>query len=218
MRRAIIAVAAVLCSIAAARSLPAQAWAYPSFQPPRTTVREFNFGVADAGNAGTTLLFQWREEMAPMTQLSLDLGIADPDFGADLLFLIGGQYAHQLGRESAEMPLDFLLTFGVYGAFGDGMLFRFPFGVSIGHRFPLEGQLAMTPYVHPRLSIDVCSDCSGDNTDLNVSFDLGLNFELSSTIALRLVILFSGSDRFDDTGLGMSLAWTPKALARLRRR
>src|SRR5688572_13020377 len=57
----------------------AQAWAYPAFQPPRVINREFNFGIADAGNAGTTLVFQWREGVNPRTQLSFDAGFADPD-------------------------------------------------------------------------------------------------------------------------------------------
>ena len=41
---------------AAALALPAtagaQAWAYPSFQPPGVIDRVFNFGVADASSAG----------------------------------------------------------------------------------------------------------------------------------------------------------------------
>src|SRR5215813_5162667 len=56
-----------------------QAWAYPAFQPPRVLTREFNFGVADAQSAGTSLVFQWREGLTPRTQLSLDVGFADPD-------------------------------------------------------------------------------------------------------------------------------------------
>ena len=62
-----------LClAIAAPVVADAQAWAYPAFQPPRVLNREFNFGVADAGHAGTTLIFQWREGLTPRTQLSFD--------------------------------------------------------------------------------------------------------------------------------------------------
>ena len=66
----------VFCAPTIAR---AQAWAYPSFQQPRVTNREFNFAVADAGHAGTSLVFQWREGLTPRTQLSFDVGFADPD-------------------------------------------------------------------------------------------------------------------------------------------
>jgi hypothetical protein len=219
MRRAINALAVVCLSVCSALPLRAQAWAYPSFQPPRTSIREFNFGVADADAAGTTLLFQWREESGPNTQLSLDVGIADPDFpDSDLLFFLGGQFGWQLARSSAEAPLDFLLTIGANLALGDGTLFRVPFGVSIGHRFPLEGQLALTPYAHPRLSVDICSSCDvGDDTEVNINFDLGLNFEISRTLSLRASWLLTGSDRFDD-GFGLSLALTPLGLQRGARR
>ena len=64
--------------VAAPTVVDAQAWAYPAFQPPRLTNREFNFGLADAGDAGTTLVFQWREGISPRTQLTGDLGFADP--------------------------------------------------------------------------------------------------------------------------------------------
>ncbi len=60
-----------LALIAAAWAMPAaasaQAWAYPAFQPPRVINREFNFGVADASDAGTSLIFQWREGLTPRT-------------------------------------------------------------------------------------------------------------------------------------------------------
>src|SRR5688572_31676437 len=78
VRRIVVRLAA-----AAAVSVPAasqaQAWAYPAFQPPRVTNREFNFGIADAGDAGTALVFQWREGLTPRTHMSFDGGFADPD-------------------------------------------------------------------------------------------------------------------------------------------
>jgi len=208
---------------AAALALPAtagaQAWAYPSFQPPRVINREFNFGVADAGNAGTSLVFQWREGLTPRTQLSLDVGFADPEGEGNGKLLLGGQFAGMLNQATAEMPLDFLATGGVGFAVGDGSdLVRVPFGVSIGHRFPLEGNFAVTPYVHPRLSIDICSDCGpeGDDseTDLGIDFDIGVSFEVSRSLSFRVSALFGGSDTFGDSdGFGISLAYAPAALS-----
>src|SRR5512134_110136 len=134
---------------AAALAMPAvagaQAWAYPAFQPPRVINREFNFGVADAGNAGTSLIFQWREGLTPRTQLSLDVGFADPDGEGNGKLLLGGQLAGMLNQSTADMPLDFLATGGINLAVGDGSdLVRIPFGVSIGHRFPLDEGFAIT--------------------------------------------------------------------------
>jgi hypothetical protein len=106
----------------------------------------------------------------------------------------------------------------VYGAFGSPTnFFRFPFGVSIGHRFALQsGGLALTPYVHPRLSIDFCSSDAycGNSTELSVNFDVGADLELTRRVSIRASFLFTGADAFDDDiGVGISLAWRPPALA-----
>ena len=215
-------VAAAIALPAMAATADAQAWAYPSFQPPRVINREFNFGVADAGNAGTSLIFQWREGLTQRTQLSLDVGFADPDGEGNGKLLLGGQFAGMLNSATADMPLDFLATGGINLAVGDGSdLLRIPFGVSIGHRFPLDEGFAITPYVHPRISFDICTDCGGpddDNneTDLGIDFDLGVNFEVSRSLSFRVSALFGGSDTFGDSdGFGISLAWAPAALSRL---
>lgn len=204
-----------LALLAPVASAEAQAWSYPSFQPPRLAVREFNFGVANASGAGTTLLFQWREETGPRHQLSLDVGLADPDGpDADVEVFVGGQYAYQIARSGAEVPLDFVFTAGAYLAGGEVTVFRFPVGISLGHRFPLEGGVAITPYLHPRISLDLCNDCR-DETDLALNFDVGVNVELTRTVALRASAVFAGDNNVDDDGFGVSLAWTPPSLARL---
>ena len=223
MIRRAFARAAVAAVFAAPVAAGAQAWAYPAFQPPRVMTREFNFGVADAGHAGTSLVFQWREGLSPRSQLSLDVGFADPDGEGNGKFLLGGQFAGLLTEAKADMPLDFLGTVGLNMALGDGgNLVRVPFGVSIGHRFALDEGFAVTPYAHPRISLDICSDCSksGDNeTDLGIDFDLGVNFEVTRQLSFRVSALFGGSDTFGDSdGFGISLAWSPPGLSRPARR
>jgi hypothetical protein len=187
---------------------------YPSFQPPRITTREFNFAVADADADGgldlTPLVFQWREGISPRAQLSLDAGIADPDApDADLFFVIGGQYARELARSRADMPLDLLLTAGLFGQFGNDItLISVPVGVSVGHRFPLEGtRMAITPYAHPRLSLDHVDVNDFDDTEINISFDLGGNLEITPQVAIRVSATLGDVD-----ALGISLAWTPRGL------
>ena len=224
VRRIIVRLAAV-----AAVSVPAlaqaQAWAYPAFQPPRVMNREFNFGIADAGDAGTTLVFQWREGLTPRTHMSFDGGFADPDGRDNGKLLLGAQFGYLLAAASAEMPLDFLGTAGVNFAVGEGAdLVRIPFGVSLGHRFPLDEGFAITPYIHPRLSLDICTDCSGEDfdesdTDFGIDFDLGVNFEVTRQLSFRVSGTFGGSDALGDSdGFGISLAWTPVALSRFIRR
>ncbi|MCC6770155.1 MAG: hypothetical protein IT360_02995 [Gemmatimonadaceae bacterium] len=198
-----------------ARDARAQAWAYPSFQPPATTTREFNFGIADAGSAGTAIVFQWREGYSPRSQFSLDVGFSDPDArGADNVLFVGGQYGYQIAKASADVPLDFLLTAGAGLAFGNKTTLRVPLGVSIGHRFPLDGSLALTPYVHPRVSLDFCGGCKGDESQLGINFDVGANLELTRVLAVRGTAFFGGSDRFGNDGIGISLVWTPPGLRR----
>jgi hypothetical protein len=193
----------------------AQAWAYPSFQPPRIAVREYNFGVADADSRGITLVFQWREQSGPRSQFSFDLGIADTDRrDTDLVAFGGVAGAMRVGSSTQEVPLDFVLTGGLYLAIGDGTLFRLPVGVSMGHRFDFDGGLALTPYLHPRVSLDVCNSCGG--SDLSLTFDLGMNFEVSRTLSIRGAALFTGTESIDGEGFGISLAWTPPSLARRR--
>jgi hypothetical protein len=178
-------------------------------------IREYNFGIADTDRGGAALVFQWREQSGPATQFSFDLGIADPEGrDSDLIAFGGIALGHRLGSATDEVPIDFLLTGGIYLAVGDVTLFRLPIGLSLGHRFVLDGSMALTPYLHPRVSIDVCNDCGG--SDIGLTFDLGANFELSRSVAIRAAAVFSGSDSFDGDGFGVSLAWTPPSLRRRR--
>ena len=211
----ILAFAAVSYTVTAVE-LPAQAWAYPSFQPSRVLTREYNFGVADTDRGGSVIVFQWREQSGPRTQFSFDIGLADSDRrNADLIAFGGIGIGYRLGSATQEVPLDFLFTGGLYLAVGDGSFFRLPIGLSIGHRFDLDGTSALTPYVHPRLSLDTCNNCGGSNVGL--TFDLGLAFEVTRTVAIRGAAVFAGDNTFDGEGFGLSIAWTPPSLARIRR-
>lgn len=182
---------------------------YPSFQQPRVVSREFNFAIADGDNV-TPLVFQWREATSPGTQLSLDLGLADPENDdLETFFLAGGQYARMLTQARADMPLDLLLTVGLFGQFGNDITsIGVPVGVSVGHRFPLTGtSMAVTPYIHPRVSLDYASFNDESDTEVNIVFDIGGNLELTPQLALRLTALFGDAD-----AIGISLAWTPRGL------
>jgi len=211
--RVLLALAALLPAARAG----AQAWAYPAFQPPRVIVREYNFGIADSDWGGSVLVFQWREQSGPATQFSFDLGIADSEFeDGDLVAFGGLALAHRLSAATNEVPIDFLLTGGIYLAIGDITLFRLPVGLSLGHRFDMGSGMALTPYLHPRVSLDVCSDCGGSDSDIGLTFDLGLNFQLSRSVSIRGAAVFGGDDSFGGDGFGISLAWTPPSLARRR--
>ena len=221
--RTVAALAASAATLLGASLAQAQAWRYPSFQQPHVVTREFNFGVADGGNlAGTSILAQWREGMGTRSQLSLDVGLADGDF-ADSYFLLGGQFGHQLLTASQDMPIDMMLTAGANVAIGDPFsLLRIPFGVSVGHRFPLESGMSITPFAHPRVTYDRCGDCGidGAESDIGVDVDLGADFRFTQQLSVRIATTLGGSDffRYEDAFgrthgsnvLGLALAWTPR--------
>jgi hypothetical protein len=163
-------------------------------------------------------VYQWRDGVASTSHLQLDAGLADPRArGANARLFLGVTYAQGLVRSSADMPLDLLMTAGAGGSFADGRsTFRIPLGLSVGHRFEFDVPLSVTPYAHPRLSIDMCSRCSGNgrrDTSLGVDVDVGVGVEISRTLELRASALFAGSDFFArDNSFGISLAWIPKGL------
>lgn len=200
--------------VAAPATSRAQAWFYPSFQVPNTTDRDYTFGVS--GGAGTAFVFQWREGLDAINQLSLDAGLADPDGPSNTKIFVGGNYGRQLTRATKDQPLDLLFTAGLGLAAGDGPdVIRIPVGLSVGHRFPLEGGMAITPYVHPRISFDSYTgdrDEGGDRHRLTLDFDLGGSLEITPQLALRASVLFSGGDGGTDTGIGVGLTFTPRGL------
>ena len=199
----------------AASPLAAQAYNYPSLQLPVLAEREYNFAGATAGNAGTSLYVQWRESAQPAWQFSLEGGLATPKQG-NTRVLLGGGLAWQALRSQEELPFDIALTIGAGLSSGSGAnVVRIPVGAVVGHTFALDGGFTVTPFAHPRLSLDRCSNCSAGASDskLDVDVDLGANFEVNKQVAFRVAALFGGSNYFGATNaVGFSLAWTPKGL------
>ncbi|MEP7346222.1 MAG: hypothetical protein ABI877_13190 [Gemmatimonadaceae bacterium] len=196
---------------AAPAALVAQSGGSPSFQPPSITTRELNFGVTHFKGGVAALLFQWREGISPRLQFSLDAGLADAEARtSDNQVIVGGALAYELAKESPDVPLDFLLTGGLYLGAGNYGVLRVPVGVSVGHTFLLEGNLSITPYVHPRVALESCKGCS----TLAVDFDVGGNLQISRILALRVSGVFGSSEVAGHDGFGISLAWTPPGLRR----
>jgi hypothetical protein len=195
---------------------PAQAYTYPAFQQPTLVEREYNFAAAAAGRAGTTLLFQWREGVAPQWQVGVDAGLAAPDGSASTRLVLGGHVAREIARATDDFPFDVVLTGGAGFSTADGhSVFRIPVGASVGHSFALDGGMTLTPFVHPRLSFDRCNDCrlNGADSKLNVDVDLGLGLQMTSQVALRVAGVVGGSDYLGSgSGVGFGIVWTPKGL------
>jgi len=203
-KRSLIVVAALLIPVAA----DAQAGQYPALQPTRVAEREYNFALADY-SGGSALIAQWREGLGDQRlQFTGELGLGDGP--GDATLIIGGSIHVQLMKATTELPFDMVLGGGLGITAGDGVsLFRIPVGVAIGHRFPLEGRYAITPFVHPRISINRVSAGSVSNTETDIDLDIGAGFELSDQMQIRLAAALG-----DGSGVGISFAWTPRGLRR----
>lgn len=193
--------------------LAAQAHRYPAFQAPVASHRDFTAGVAAGG--GATLVGQWREALRPGAHWQLEAGIADSR-GADPLLFAGGGIGKELLRGRADQPLDLLLTAGLGVAVGSGTTWRLPVGVSAGHTLSLDEGMAITPFVHPRLSLDGCGRCRRDDDSqltLGVDVDLGAQWRVREALALTAALSFSGSAVVpNEPMLGVAIRWTPPAL------
>ena len=206
MRKLSLALVGVL---ALPLALSAQAGPTPAFQPTRVAVREYNFALADY-EGGSALLFQWREGLGnPRAQFTADLGLADFDGpNDDGALIIGGSFHYQIMNASSDVPFDMVFGAGLGLTAGDGFSFlRIPVGVAVGHRFPLEGKFAITPFVHPRLSIDRFSSDLFDDTETNIDVDLGAAFEINPQMQARLALTVGNAE-----AIGLSFAWMPRGL------
>ena len=193
-------------------TVTAQASNYPSLQLPTASIRDYTGAIASG--AGTSVLFQWREGVASSMHLGLDGGLTDRKGRENLLGFIGGSIGSELLRAEGEQPLDLLLTGGLGFAFGGGAtIVRVPLGVSLGHTFALEDGMALTPYVHPRVSLDLCSDCGrrgNRRTELSLNFDVGVDFRVNQKFSVRVAGAFSGSDFFgNNDSFAIGLNWRP---------
>ena len=196
----------------------AQAANYPSLQLPTASSRDYTAAIASG--SGTLAVFQWREGTGPGMHLGLDVGVADYSGSNNLNLFVGGSIGRELLRATGEQPLDLMLTGGAGVGFGGGStIFRVPVGVSLGHTFGLDQGMSLTPYVHPRLSIDICDDCGpgGDNrSEMSLNFDLGVSFQVNRQFGVRAAASFSGSDFFGDDSFGLGFNWTPSLLSNRR--
>jgi hypothetical protein len=202
---------AVACAAVAfgASTASAQAWHYPTLQTPDISTRDFTILVAGGGDYGTSFVGQWREGLASDVMVNFDVGLATPN--SRTLFLAGAGLGYTLMKATQDVPLDLMLTGGLYGAFGTGSLIRIPVGVVAGHRFPLAGGLALTPFVSPRLSVDVCaSDCGNQGTDLKLNFDIGTRFDVTSTVGITAALTVGGlGSGPSQTAFGIGLVYRP---------
>ena len=195
----------------------AQASNSPSMQVPTASTRDYTAAVSSG--AGTTALFQWREAWKPSRHWQLEAGLTDRKGSDALSLFVGGGIGQEITRARGDQPLDVLFTAGAGAALGGGAtVVRIPVGVSFGHTFALEQGMAITPYVHPRASLDWASGggaSGGSQSEVSLNFDVGVNFQVNAQFAVRAAAAFTGSDLggAQDT-FAVGFNWTPAPLSR----
>jgi hypothetical protein len=218
--RPFVRAAALLAAVlfVGGKSVGAQALNYPALQIPSVSERDYTGAVV--GSRGTMMMFQWREGISPLTHFGLDVGLYDPSArGSEVALFFAGTLGYDLMRATNDLPIDFLLTAGLGASISDGRSsVRLPVGVSLGHTFELDQGMAITPFVHPRVSIDICGSCSSrgrSQSDVSLNFDIGASFNINPRLSLRTSVLFSGADQYGgDDAIAVGLTWTPDALRR----
>lgn len=162
----------------------------PTFQAP-TSSNDLGIYLVDFGDLGVEGVL--RRSMGG-GDLGLRAGFADANDGD--VILLGLDYRSPL-RLSGTQPLALAWTLGGQAALGDADGFGVQGGVSVGYAFR-SPELTITPYIHPRIAfVD-----AGDDGDLEVLGDVGLDVGLSQGLELRF-----GANLGDGADWGIGLAF-----------
>lgn len=166
----------------------------PSFMGPRSS-SDFGVYLSDGpGDLAAEAI--WRRGYGG-NDLGFRIGVADTE--PDASVLLGGELRSPLRLGTA--PLDLALTGGVQAVIGDWDGLGAQLGLSLGHTFT-GTPFTIAPYIHPRIAI-ISGLGDGDDTDLDLLADLGIDFGISPNLLLRLGIAFEQPG----AGLGVGLAW-----------
>jgi len=196
IRKALIFCAA---ATALAASAQAQSWETPSFFSPRAGSEIGAYLISpDGGDLG--LVGIWRQSG------SINLGLRG-GFGGrsgDHTVLLGAEFFGPIVSPGNSQILAVSWLVGAGASFDGVTWLRVPVGLSIGAEI-VGSNVTITPYVHPRVAVDVFSfeRANGENTtdsELNIDADFGADFAFSRWIAR---VGLTVGDR-DVVGFGLS--------------
>ena len=113
------------------------------------------------------------------------------------LFLAGAGLGYTLMRSTQQTPIDLLAHRRALWRVRQSELRSHSDRHRRGSLFPaLRPDLALTPFVSPRLSVDVCaSSCGGVGTDLKLNFDIGASLDVTSSIGIHCGADVGGVER-----------------------
>ena len=161
----------------------------------------------DGGDA-TGLQGIWRQ--TGNLHLGVRAGVADmSDIGSGIL--LGAELYNDLNSLFPGLGVDIAWNLGLGAVFGDNengtsyTTFTVPLGVSVGLKLG-SGSVNVTPYIHPRVSLDVIAvESNGaEETDTNFPFtaDIGADVALGERFLLRAGYSLGERDAF---GVGIAL-------------
>ena len=157
-------------------------WDSPSLRPP-SDPGGLGLHLLDPGSGDLGFLMTYR------SQGSFDyrLGLVDGP-GPDTLTLLGGvEFAGRLSRAAGDNPFDIDWWAGVGAGLGDFTLVSVPFGLTFGHSFSGDGA-TFIPWFGPKIVLDAFfgDEIVGDETDIDLGVDLGIDLHFTQGWFLRL--------------------------------
>lgn len=178
-----------------AGELRAQAWDAPSFFSPRPhdDLGLYAF-VPEHGELGAQAI--WRQSG------NINLGVR-AGLGQDLI-LVGAEFYGPL--RLASEPVLLAWQVGLGAGFNDLTLLRVPVGVSAGLDLAGQGLPQLTPYVFPRVALEVSAwqNPAGDeetSTDLGFALDIGADLVVTPELILRAGVTLADQNAF---GVGIA--------------
>jgi hypothetical protein len=196
-----------LCALVICRADAfAQSWESPTFFSPRPhdDIGLYIVKAEDVDDLGFVGI--WRQ--SGNINLGVRGGLAPGTFD----WLLGAEFYGPLNVLGPDSPL--LLSWIVAGGamFGgdgpgdsDATALRIPVGLSVGLNLG-SANVAITPYVHPRLAFDLLAISEGDDeetdTEINLDADLGADVQLGESLVLRAGVTIG-----DFTTFGAGLAY-----------
>ncbi len=206
MRR-ILALAAFCGFFVTAAPLAAQAWDAPMFLPPHPG-EDLGVYVTKPNHRDWGLEGIWRQ------QGNLNLGVRAGISGisGETSWLVGAEaYGDLLRPPSSPVDVDWVLGAGATFQ-GDFSWLRIPFGVSIGRTLVSES-MTITPYVLPRIVLDVRSASNTTDTELNFAADIGADFTFTPGWKLRAAATL-GPSEVNSFGVGIAFDFGRKVEVR----
>ena len=178
----------------------AQSWETPAFFAPRPG-DDIGIHAIDAEGADLGLMAIWRQ--AGAVNLGVRAGFGG--YSGARTILLGAELSGVLLEPEPGRMLAAAWMAGAGASFDGATWLRVPIGVSVGARFG-EAGFAVTPYAHPRVSLDYVAheridDVEATSTEINFDVDLGAELEVSTRWLIRAAVTLGDREAF---GFGLA--------------